>query len=181
MDLEVEYRNIEGFPRYQAGSDGTIRSNYTTGRYARNKIGPWQILKPSLSNNGYLALVLYRDNKRFSRTCHRVILETFVGKAPPGMECRHLNGIRTDNRLENLTWGTRRENVTDRIHHGKRCGCPGESHPCSKLKNEDVIEIRKLRKEGLSQRKVARMFKISQSTVGRIALGETWKHLLESE
>lgn len=49
---------------------------------------------------------------------HRLVLEAFVGKAPKGQQCRHLNGTSTDNRLENLQWGTPSEDNYDRIRHG---------------------------------------------------------------
>lgn len=51
------------------------------------------------------------DGKEYA--LHRVILETFVGPAPEGAVTRHLNDVRTDNRLENLAWGTQQENMDD--------------------------------------------------------------------
>ena len=53
-----------------------------------------------------------------SHYVHRLVLEAFVGPCPPGQQCRHLNGIPTDNRLENLAWGTPSEDNFDRIRHG---------------------------------------------------------------
>lgn len=47
----------------------------------------------------------------------RLVLLAFVGPAPEGMICRHLNGIRDDNRLENLRWGTKGEDLRDRHYH----------------------------------------------------------------
>lgn len=49
---------------------------------------------------------------------HHIVLEAFVGPRPPGMQCRHLNGNSLDNRLENLQWGTAREDNYDRVRHG---------------------------------------------------------------
>ncbi|GAC81679.1 HNH endonuclease [Gordonia malaquae] len=49
---------------------------------------------------------------------HRLVMETFVGPCPSGMEVRHLNGEPADNRLENLAYGTRSENVLDSVAHG---------------------------------------------------------------
>lgn len=67
------------------------------------------------------------------RYVHRLVLEAFVGPCPKGMQCRHLNGIPTDNRLENLRWGTPSEDNYDRVRHGthqhtKRTHCR-KGHP----------------------------------------------------
>ena len=49
---------------------------------------------------------------------HQIVLEAFCGPCPDGMEVLHGNGIRTDNRLSNLRYGTRSENNADSIRHG---------------------------------------------------------------
>jgi hypothetical protein len=50
---------------------------------------------------------------------HTLVLETYVGPCPPGMECRHLNGKPLDCRWpENLVWGTHGDNMRDRARHG---------------------------------------------------------------
>lgn len=49
---------------------------------------------------------------------HGLVLEAFVGPCPPGMGCLHDNDIQTDNRLDNLRWGTQSENVQDCIRNG---------------------------------------------------------------
>jgi hypothetical protein len=54
----------------------------------------------------------------FTRKVHRLVLETFVGPCPDGMECCHNNGDPADNRLENLRWDTLSSNAYDRVEHG---------------------------------------------------------------
>lgn len=73
------------------------------------------------------------DGRRLS--VHILICETFYGPRPSTSrhEVRHLNGIRTDNRLENLRWGTVSENALDRVRHGthnmsRKTRCP-QKHP----------------------------------------------------
>ena len=64
---------------------------------------------------GHLSVALGRGN---SRCVHELVLLAFVGAKPPKHECRHLNGDPADNRLENLAWGTRSENIKDAVAHG---------------------------------------------------------------
>ena len=100
-------KQIPNFPNYAVTKDGQVWSC----RYNR-----W--LKPYHNTNGYLSLLLSRDKKSYNCRVHRLVLETYVGPRPKGMECRHLNGNRQDNRLENLKWGTRSENTYDSVRHG---------------------------------------------------------------
>lgn len=71
----------------------------------------------SLNHKGYPKVTLVSDSVLTTRVVHRLVLESFVGPKPDGMECRHLNGIRTDVRLSNLAWGTPTENAGDKFDH----------------------------------------------------------------
>lgn len=97
-----------------------------------------------------------------TRFVHRMVLEVFVGPSN-GLECRHINGDKTDNRLENLSWGTTLENAMDRKSHGTARGgsMPGCSHPNSKISKEQVVEIFT---SPLPTRAVARKVGVAQRT-----------------
>lgn len=73
------------------------------------------------------------------RLMHRLMLETFIGPCPEGMECRHLDGSRTNNRLDNLEWGTFTQNQEDKKKHGTHID--GEKHYRAQIKNKDVAKI----------------------------------------
>lgn len=77
-----------------------------------------RVRSASPNHKGYLKVTLTKDGSLRTRTVHTLVLEAFVGARPAGQECRHLNGNPADPRLENLTWGTPRENAADRIGHG---------------------------------------------------------------
>ena len=53
----------------------------------------------------------------------------------------------------------------------------GEDNFSSKLKTEDVLEIRRLSNEGMSQRKLAKQFNVEKSNIGCIINRITWKHI----
>lgn len=103
---------VKGLPRVTTFSDGRVR------RY------PERIMKLYIHDrDGYLGVKLVSGNRNESWLVHRLIMATFVGPCPPGMEVRHLNGVPSDNALFNLRYGTHSENVGDQKRHGTlSCG-----------------------------------------------------------
>lgn len=71
--------------------------------------------------------------------------------------------------------GTRKDNNKDRDDKGR--GPRGERNWCTKLKEKDIPKIRQLRKEGLKQPEIARMFNVNPGTISRIISGNAWKHI----
>lgn len=136
--MPVEYRAIPGFPGYRVGSDGSVWTCRVTGGNG-NPIGHvsdvWRIRKSRVGSNGYLCIVLRRDNRRFERMVHTLVLEAFVGPRPRGMECRHYpDATKTNVALSNLQWGTSCENKRDRFPGRatathKRCASCGTEKP----------------------------------------------------
>lgn len=112
-----EWRPIPGYEGlYEASSLGRVRS-------------PRVILKQRLNNMGYPVVELSKNSRSRESLVHRQVILTFSGNPPPGMECRHLNGDPTDNRAENLAWGSRSENTVDQVRHGthrnaRKASCP---------------------------------------------------------
>jgi len=105
--MEIDMKTIPNFPNYSITKDGQVWSNC----YKR-----W--LKPSKNIQGYLYVGLTINKKQHQCRVHRLVLETYVSPCPQGMQCRHLNGNKQDNRLENLKWGTGSENAQDAVRHG---------------------------------------------------------------
>ena len=68
--------------------------------------------------HGYLRASLWKDGEETRRRVHQLVMLAFVGPVPEGMEVRHLDGSRDNNRLENLAYGTPKENSADRVLHG---------------------------------------------------------------
>lgn len=74
-----------------------------------------KFLRLFLLNNGYRYVSLYKNGKDYRKGIHHLVLEVFIGLCPDDKECCHNNGNRLDNRLENLRWGTKKENHKDAI------------------------------------------------------------------
>jgi hypothetical protein len=103
------------------------------------------------------------------RFVHHLILETFVGPKPNGGVCRHLNSDPSDNRVNNLAWGTPQENMDDRARRGLYHR--GEKNRGAKLSDEQVVEIRLLRREGWTLSMLAARYGMSQSQMSNICSG----------
>lgn len=113
----VTLRQIPGLPGYCADSLGNI---WSVGSNWRNK-GP-RIMRPTPASNGYLQVqVALGHQRRIPKTIHVLIATAFHGPKPtPAHQVRHLDGTRTNNRPENLAWGTPAENSADRKAHGRQ-------------------------------------------------------------
>ncbi|WP_407727348.1 hypothetical protein [Paludisphaera rhizosphaerae] len=96
------------------------------------------------------------------------------------MECRHLDGVKTHNQPCNLMWGTRAENVADAVRHGTHGAPFGERHGAAKLKQADIPEILRMRREGMSLRAIGRKFGVAHPAIGRILDGRS-RWLTDSE
>jgi hypothetical protein len=81
------------------------------------------MLKLSALASGHMRAVVDGDH----RTVHSLMAEAFIGPRPDGQEVRHLNGQPADNRIENLTYGSKSENAYDSIEHGTHFNA-GKTH-----------------------------------------------------
>jgi hypothetical protein len=165
---------VSGYPHYFADRDGSIWSDWK---------GWLRYLRPVTMNIGYLQLELQveRDGRKIpvKDRVHAMVCATFHGPRPsPQHQCRHLNGVRNDNRAENLAWGTASENKLDCNLHGTMPH--GEKHWKNKLAREDVRQILLLKKAGQPQIEIAEKFGVSPKHISRICRGESWKWLESS-
>lgn len=131
-------------------------------------------LSAPLGAQGYPQVSLCRDGKQRNTHVHRMVLEAFVGPAPPGCECCHNNGDRADSRLENLRWDTPVANQFDKLTHGT--DNRGEKNGMSRLTADTVFEIRAAVASGETHAEVASRYGIARQTVGDIMNGRRWGH-----
>lgn len=94
-----EWKNIKDFEHYQISNEGEVR----------NESG--KILKPFMTNSGYLQVHLFKDKKRTKKYIHRMVAESFVPNIGNLKEVNHLDGNKHNNVADNLQWCTRHENL----------------------------------------------------------------------
>ena len=162
MDEKWEF--ITGFDnKYEISNKGRVRSH-------ERKKG--KCLKPFMKI-GYWTIAFRK--KHFS--IHRLIAIYFIKNPLNKGEVNHINGIKTDNSLNNLEWCTRKENA----QHASRIGLfdkiSGANNKLAKLTKEDVINIRS--KKGLIKNKIlALIYGVSGPAISDIMLKKTWKYSL---
>ncbi len=150
---------------YEASNMGEIR-NVNTGR----------VLKPFITHGGYALVSLYKNGKSKSSTVHRIILETFVGEKPSINHCgMHMNGKSSDNRPENLQWGTYKENESHKTKHGTCLS--GKKNPAVRLTKDQVAFARKFYSKAdksFNFTGLAKRFGVNKSTIWRAVRGIYW-------
>lgn len=105
---------------------------------------------------------------------HRVAWEIFRGPIPHGSHVLHVCDNRCCVNPSHLFLGTNKDNIVDMMHKGRQSR--GELHVKSKLTDESVLEIRRLHGT-LTQVQLARIFKVSTTTIGCVVHRLTWKHI----
>lgn len=167
---------------YQVSSDGRVRSvervvvqRSRWGTQRRRFRG--KELKAQKSSNGYVFVVLSRPGYRQKQALvHRLVALTFLGEPPNGHEVCHINGVRHDNRLSNLRWGTRSSNHSDKIRHGTHVR--GTNNPQSRL-NETIV--RSIRSSTEPLKVLAHRHDISIATVSNIRSRKSWSWLPDEQ
>jgi hypothetical protein len=180
MNENIELRPVAGFPGYRVGSDGSVWSCYRAAGHGRGRVlsETWRrvgYVDRASHSRGYAKVVLYRGGKRHQRKVHQLVLEAFVGPRPPGTQCLHGDDNRSNNRLDNLRWGTQAENMGDRVRNG--IAPRGETHCTAKFTESLVLRAIELRGEGKSQRAIGEELGMSKSTVAGILNGRVWSHI----
>lgn len=144
MEKEI-WKDVVGYEgRYQVSNLGNVKSLIT------NKILLGGITR------GYKIAILRKNNKAYVQYIHRLVVLAFIPKAKSKNCVNHKNGIKTDNRVDNLEWVTQKENVEHSWKNG-----------LSKSKEHTVVQIKDGVKIGVfkNPREAARKLKISASPI----------------
>ena len=166
------WRDIPGYEgSYQVSSLGRVRSlprvipvYDSVRRVSYSRPCPGKILRQAVCDRaGHVSVHLGKYCRGIP--VHQLVMLAFHGYPPAGMETMHLNGIPTDNRPENLRYGTHSENMTDMYRIGKGV---------LKLTSEDVRQIRFGLSCGWSHRELAAVYGVSKTCIR--CIGKGWRY-----
>jgi hypothetical protein len=159
---------------YDVSSLGRVRSWRMRGRNTR--AAEPHLMKLPICKRGY-RVVRIRVGRDGLHYVHRIVCEAFHGAPPPGRnDCRHLDGDELNNLPENLSWGSRLENMMDMKSHGRHNH--GQRHSQAKLRDVDVREIRRLYAAGeMNMPEIGRRFGVTDGHVCNIVNRKAWSHL----
>ena len=167
QNYEEIWKDAPGYEgRYQVSNLGKVKSlNY-------NRTCKEVILKAGKDGRGYLRVVLRKDGNSITNKVHRLVMLAFVGKSD--LEVNHINGIKADNRFENLEYCSRSEN----IQHAYDTGLKARGENCynSKLTRACAERI-KYGHQGMTQKDIAKIYGIARELVSQIRSGKYWKHI----
>jgi len=166
--LPEEWLPVKGYESFYLVSDrGRIRSLRR----------PGLILRPCTNRGGYPQIVVYGNKTKNSICVHLVVARAFLGPCPKGMECHHIDGNKANNNVDNLRWVTPKENSQHAVSSGLHKFHRGEKHHKAILTKSEVIKIRKLHKQNVSYRKIAKSFGVSRGCISSIVSGKNWAHI----
>jgi len=141
--------------------------------------------KPALDKKGYLRTAIIINGKASTIKLHRLVAQAFIPNPKNKPQVNHINGIKNDNRVENLEWCTGKENVAHAIKNGfiliptcsKELKARGSKNGQSKLTECQVLEIRaKFKPYVYTRYMLAKEYNVKPTTIKDVIL-RSWKHI----
>lgn len=152
---DINYFPIPEYEGYYISKTGDVFST------KRN-----QFMKQDTNHKGYKRVYLRKDGKDWTLFVHRLVLLTFVGKSDK--QVRHLNSNPADNRLENLCYGTGKENIKDKYESNRKF---------HKITKEIAIAIAKDKRP---YKQIAKDYGLSYGSVSDIKCGCVWGEVTQN-
>ncbi len=112
--MQEIWKDIKNYPKYQVSNLGRVKSlNY-------NSTGLSKVMKLAKTTKGYLCVCFYKDKKSHVKPVHRVVAEAFLPNLDNKPQVNHINGDKTNNRVDNLEWCDNQYNQEHAIKNGLR-------------------------------------------------------------
>jgi len=158
--MQEEWKIINLDPKYSVSNLGRVKT-----------ISNGLIHKPAPDLDGYLTVRLSGKTFRI----HRLVALVFIGEKPNGKNIGHKDGNNQNNQVDNLGYYTQKENISHKIAHGTMAN--GSKNGNSRLKEDQVVQIKKMLRDNKSDSAIASKFGVVEGTIGHIRAGRTWRHI----
>jgi hypothetical protein len=152
------------YKNYIVTKEGSIISKYTG-----------EQLYVHTNKKGYQFVRMYIDGKAKTYLVHRIVATVHLPNKDNKPEINHKDGNKSNNNVWNLEWVTGKENVDHSVKSGlvKR----GSDRPNSKLSDESVVLMRKLRNAGWNYYQLGERFEVAYQTAHKVCTRQTYTHI----
>jgi len=150
--------------KYFISNDGKVL-NSKTGRFLKNQN----------NGNGYEKITLTINGIQYQKLVHRLVAELYIPKIKDKNQVNHINGIKNDNRVENLEWCNNAENQIHAHLNGLKEN--GNKLWNGKFSKKDISKIKQLKKDGVLQYKIAEIMNTTKGTISSILSGKRYKYV----
>jgi hypothetical protein len=172
------WKTYPEFDYIEVSDMGNVRTKdrRIMGRSLKMRSRKGRILKQTRNERGYPEIRIQVGGLNSPRVVHKMVMLTFVGERPKGMQINHINGRKDDNRLINLEWST----PSDNMKHAYETGLlsrKGENNTKAKLTETFIKEIREKYKSGkYTQKQLGKEYNVAQAHISTIVKGKTWNY-----
>lgn len=163
---DKEFVDIPGKEPFQINRLGEVK-NKITGR----------ILTNNISNNGYYNTGTTVDGVYKTIYIHRSLALTFIPNPQNKPQINHIDGVKTNNSLDNLEWVTSQENAEHAVKMGLRNPSKGEDHYYQKYPEDTIHSICKDIQNGIKNSEIMKKYNVPRWIPSELRLGKKWKHI----
>ena len=163
--MEV-WKTVKGFENYEISNLGRVKS------FCRNRKG---LLLSLVYSRGYLVVGVRNNKGKKLKKVHRLVSLAFIDNPLNKPQVNHINGIKTDNHVDNLEWCTAKENTIHAYKIGL-ANMSGENNTRSVFTESQVLEIRALKKD-FTFKELANKYNVSLGAIDGVVYRRTWKHI----
>lgn len=162
----TEWRDIEGYDgKYQVSSLGEVLY-----------VSKGTLIKPSKDTKGYTRVNLYLNGKCKTKKVHRLVGCAFLDNGDNLPQINHMNGIKWDNRRENLEWCDQSHNQKHAYALGLKDN-KGIKNGRATIDEKTAVDIKNMLLGNLTHREIADIFQVSIHVVANIKNKKAWAYL----
>lgn len=171
QELWMPIKGYEGL--YAVSNKGRIKS-FNISNYRNREL----IMSPILHKTGYEIIGLTKKGKQRLFRLHRLVALHFCKKEDGCNVVNHLNGVKTDNKSENLEWTTVSGNTKHSFKMGLQKPRVGEESTSAILSKKEILEIRsKYEAGGYTHLELSNIFCVSRTNISLIVNRKRWSHI----
>lgn len=174
--LICEIPGFENYKGYAVDREGNVWSCNSQGLNKPFK-KDWFLKAKKVVAHGYISCSLSFEDKAIYPKVHRLVALAFIPNPDSLPMVNHKNCIKNDNRSENLEWCNGVHNANHYLDKGMRNTARGTRIKNAKLNDQLVVDIFRMKREGLINKEIAKIVKIDRSDISRVLNRRTWSHV----